>query len=89
MDEYYARVEFANKHFSHFMDGWKSDMGMVFIIFGTPSNVERHPFDSDAKPYEIWTYYELNRQFVFIDQSGFGDYHLQNPIWDVWSTRPR
>jgi len=89
MDEYYARVEFANKHFSHFIDGWKSDMGMVFIIFGTPSNVERHPFDSNSKPYEIWTYYELNRQFVFIDQSGFGDYHLQNPIWDVWSTRPR
>jgi len=89
MDEYYARVEFSNKHFSHFIDGWKSDMGMVFIIFGTPSNVERHPFDSNSKPYEIWTYYELNRQFVFIDQSGFGDYHLQNPIWDVWSTRPR
>ena len=89
MDEYYARVEYANKHFSHFMEGWKSDMGMVYIIFGIPSNIERHPFDSDAKPYEVWTYYELNRQFIFIDQSGFGDYHLQNPIWDIWSTRPR
>lgn len=89
MDEYYSRIDYANKHFSHFTEGWKSDMGMVFTIFGTPSNVERHPFDSDSKPYEIWTYYELNRQFVFIDQSGFGDYHLQNPIWDVWSTRPR
>ena len=88
MDEYYGRVDYANKHFTHFLDGWKSDMGMVYIIFGTPSNVERHPFDSDAKPYEVWTYYELNRQFVFIDQSGFGDYRLQTPIWDVWSTRP-
>ncbi|MBI1803541.1 MAG: GWxTD domain-containing protein [Ignavibacteriae bacterium] len=88
MEEYYARVVYANKHFSHYLDGWKTDMGMVYIIFGTPSNVERHPFDIDAKPYEVWTYYEQNREFVFVDATGFGDYRLQNPIWDLWRTRP-
>ena len=89
MEEYYSRVEYANKHFTHYVDGWKSDMGMVYIIFGPPSNIERHPFDIDSKPYEVWTYYDLNRQFVFVDASGFGDYRLQTPIWDVWRTRPR
>ncbi len=89
MEEYYSRVEYVNKHFGHYVDGWRSDMGMVYIIFGVPSNIERHPFDIDAKPYEIWTYYELNREFVFIDQSGFGDFKLQNPIWDIWRNRPR
>lgn len=89
MEEYYARVAYANKHFSHYIDGWKTDMGMVYIIFGVPSNIERHPFDIDAKPYEVWTYYEQNREFVFVDATGFGDYRLQNPIWDVWRTRPR
>ncbi len=89
MEEYYARVAYANKNFGHYIDGWKTDMGMVYIIFGPPSNIERHPFDIDSKPYEVWTYYEANREFVFIDATGFGDYRLQNPIWDIWRTRPR
>lgn len=88
MEEYYSRVEYANKNFKHYVAGWKTDMGMVYIIFGTPNNVDRHPFDIDSKPYEVWYYYELNRQFVFVDQTGFGDYQLTTPIWDVWQ-RPR
>lgn len=89
MEEYYARVAYANKHFSHYIDGWKTDMGMIYIIFGSPSNIERHPFNIDSRPYEIWTYYEINREFVFVDVSGFGDYRLQNPIWDLYRARPR
>jgi len=88
MEEYYQRVEFANQNFKHYIDGWRTDMGMVFIIFGSPSNVDRHPFDIDSKPYEVWSYYELNHQFVFVDESGFGDYRLITPIWEVWR-RPR
>jgi len=84
MEEYYGRVEYANKNFSHYIEGWRTDMGMVFIIFGSPSNVDRHPFDMESKPYEIWTYYDLNHSFTFVDESGFGDYHLTTPIWEVW-----
>ncbi len=83
MEEYYSRVEYANKHFSHYQPGWKTDMGMVFILFGSPSNVERHPFDVDTKPYEIWSYYDYNRSIVFVDETGFGDYRLLTPIWDL------
>ncbi len=85
MEEYYGRVEYANKHFSHYIDGWRTDRGMVFIMFGVPSNVDRHPFDVDSKPYEIWAYYELNYSFLFVDQTGFGDYRLETPIWEVWN----
>lgn len=88
MEEHYARVEYANKHFKHYAEGWRTDMGMVYIIFGAPSNVDRHPFDSGSKPYETWSYYELNYTFTFVDQTGFGDYRLTTPIWDVWQ-RPR
>lgn len=88
MEEYYAKVEYANKHFKHYIDGWRTDMGMVYIIFGSPNNVDRHPFDIDSKPYEVWSYYELNHQFVFVDQTGFGDYRLTTPIWEIWR-RPR
>lgn len=88
MEEYYERVEYANKHFKHYTEGWRTDMGMIYIIFGAPSSVDRHPFDSNAKPYEVWSYFDLNYTFVFVDETGFGDYRLTTPIWDVWQ-RPR
>jgi len=82
MMEYYNRIKIANERYSHYVEGWKTDMGMVFIIFGNPGNIERHPFDGNSKPYEIWDYYNVNRQFIFIDDSGYGDYRLLTPIWD-------
>tara|TARA_R110002096_G_scaffold329006_6_gene523057 strand:+ start:16698 stop:18161 length:1464 start_codon:yes stop_codon:yes gene_type:complete len=33
---YYARVEEANKQFSSFKEGWKTDAGMIYILFGPP-----------------------------------------------------
>lgn len=33
---YYERVEQANIQFSNYKEGWKTDMGMVFILFGPP-----------------------------------------------------
>ncbi|HKB86752.1 MAG TPA: GWxTD domain-containing protein [Ignavibacteriaceae bacterium] len=80
-DEYYRRIEYANQHFSHYTKGWKTDRGMVFILLGAPNNVDRHPFDVDSKPFEIWQYYEMNRQFVFVDETGFGDYRLTTPLY--------
>lgn len=84
MEEYYSRVEYANQHFSRYREGWKTDMGMIFIIFGPPNNVDRHPFEYNRKPYEIWYYYDLDRQFLFVDETGFGDYRLVGPYWDVY-----
>jgi GWxTD domain-containing protein len=87
MEEYYSRTDYANKHFGHYVDGWKTDMGMIYIVFGAPSNIERHPFDMDSKPYEVWTYYEQNREFIFVDATGFGDYRLTDPVWDRYRQR--
>jgi GWxTD domain-containing protein len=84
MYEYYRRVDYANRTFKGFGEGWHSDMGMIYITFGPPSNVERHPIDSDAKPYEIWDYYQLNRSFTFVDETGFGNYRLINPDYSRW-----
>lgn len=85
MEEYYSRVEYANKNFAtSYMEGWRTDRGMVFIQYGSPQNIERHPFDSDNKPYEIWYYYDQNREFIFIDETGFGDYRLRYPETDLW-----
>ncbi len=83
MNEYFDRVAYANAHFSHYFKGWKTDMGMIYIIFGQPNSVDRHPFEGDSKPYEVWDYYQRNRQFVFVDETGFGDYKLMNPLSDI------
>lgn len=80
-NEYYRRVNYANENFSHYVEGWRSDRGMVFIILGSPNNVDRHPFALESKPYEVWQYYELNRTFVFVDETGFGDYRLITPMY--------
>jgi len=79
--EYFGRVNFANEQFSHYVDGWQTDRGMVFIILGPPNNVDRHPFEYNSKPYEIWQYYEINRSFTFLDETGFGDYRLVTPMY--------
>ena len=51
---YYTRVEQANKQFSNFKEGWKTDMGMVFILFGPPLQVE------NTLDLSIW-FYSYNR----------------------------
>lgn len=33
---YYNRVEEANKLFSNYKEGWKTDLGMMYILFGPP-----------------------------------------------------
>lgn len=82
MKEYFNRVAYANEHFSSFFAGWQSDRGMVYILFGPPDNVERRPFNTDTKPYEIWLYYPKRHRFLFTDDTGIGDYRLRTPIWD-------
>lgn len=36
---YYDRVEGANFLFTNFEEGWKSDMGLIYIIYGPPNDV--------------------------------------------------
>ncbi|MEX0723819.1 MAG: GWxTD domain-containing protein [Gracilimonas sp.] len=36
VSSYYQRVEEANKQFSNFKEGWKTDRGMIYILFGPP-----------------------------------------------------
>lgn len=77
MDEYYLRVNTANQAFATLsQDGWQTDRGRIFIKFGEPDDIERHPFEIDSQPYEIWRYYSTRKVFLFIDRTSFGDYYL-------------
>lgn len=80
MNEYYYRVNVANQRYSGHRDGWQSDRGMVYIIYGEPDAIEEHHMEIDSKPYIIWYYYSVNRSFIFVDQTGFGDFQLTEPM---------
>jgi GWxTD domain-containing protein len=83
MEEYYYRVAFANERYSRLRDeGWSTDRGEVFIRFGEPDFVESHPFEYGSRPYEVWYYNRVGRRFIFVDDTGGGDYRLLVPIWD-------
>jgi GWxTD domain-containing protein len=36
---YFRRVELANQYFSSYKEGWKTDRGMIYIIYGLPDQV--------------------------------------------------
>lgn len=82
MEEYYYRVAYANRQYSSLTDGWRTDRGQVWIHYGEPDAVERHPYNFSVKPYEVWFYYRIGRRFIFVDETGLGDYQLLVPIWD-------
>ena len=83
MEQYYFRVSSANDRYGRVRDsGWSTDRGEVFIRFGEPDAVEEHPFDYGTRPYQIWTYPSIGRRFIFVDETGSGDFQLLTKIWD-------
>ena len=78
-EDYYGRIDFANKNFRSYTEGWMTDMGMVYIIFGQPAQVERTPRGSDGRTFARWIYQD-QRQFTFVDNSGFEDFRLTTPF---------
>jgi GWxTD domain-containing protein len=77
--EYLARIKYSNDHFSAMKkEGWQTDRGRVYILYGQPSYINRNPNTEGLRPYETWDYNELQGGviFVFADFSGFKDYQL-------------
>lgn len=77
-NEFYKRVDVTNRNFGYSRkDGWRTDRGRVFIVFGPPDRIERStPATYSQREYEIWYYEELREKFVFYDEYGFGDFRL-------------
>jgi len=79
-EEFYQRVEEANRQYSSSLKpGWMTDRGRIFIKYGAPDEIERHPFEPNYHAYEIWYYYREGLKFLFMDAHGFGEYKLMNP----------
>jgi GWxTD domain-containing protein len=91
---YYNRIQDANRFFTSYQEGWKTDRGMMYIIFGPPNQIFR------TSVGETWTYGEernylaLTFTFVKLDNPfSDNDYALQRQatyrnLWynavDLW-----
>ncbi len=86
--EFYGRVRQANEYFTGIADGWRTPMGMTYIVAGPPAELECQPGRS-----ETW-YYNLQQGYaVFIFQTGPGAQNNGHPFYmltgypaeNVWS----
>lgn len=74
---YYGRVEDANCFFSNTTEGWKSDRGMIYIVFGPPaivyrnSAVEEWTYGEPGNPMSVKFYFQLSKTSI-----GIPDYLL-------------
>lgn len=76
-EEYFNRINQANQAFTFFKNqGCYTDRGRIYIKFGPPDEIDRHPFDDYSYPYEVWTYHTLKKVFLFVDTNNIGEYRL-------------
>lgn len=77
-DEFFRRIEYANKHFKEGIPGWKTDRGRIYIYLGPPDRVEERPFLNypGAKGLIWWSYYKYRLAVEFIDTRGDGSYDI-------------
>jgi GWxTD domain-containing protein len=83
-NEFYRRVETANIQFGFSRQpGWNTDRGHVYIVYGAPDEIEKSsPSSTGMQVYETWYYRDIDRQFVFLDDRGFGDFRLVSGRFD-------
>lgn len=79
--EHYRRLSYANFHFSRTQesnDGWSTDQGRIYILHGSPDEIQRSVTALRFDPWELWNYFELQGgvHFLFMDEDGYGVYRL-------------
>lgn len=72
---YYQRVEYANRAYTTYKEGWKTDMGMVYIAFGAPQVTTKGN-------QQLWTYYmdagNTKVTFAFLQKANqFSEKHYE------------
>ncbi|HET7103786.1 MAG TPA: GWxTD domain-containing protein [Terracidiphilus sp.] len=57
-EEHYRRLAYANEHFGGIArhDGWRTDMGRMYIVLGAPKQIMSYPAARNVRPMEIWFY---------------------------------
>jgi GWxTD domain-containing protein len=67
MKSYFRRIELANQYFISYKEGWKTDRGMIYLIFGLPDEVSVNDGN------EIWFYRNSRSRFTFVKSGSVYD----------------
>lgn len=84
-DNYYRRVKIANENFTTSKEGWKTDRGMIYIIYGIPDEMYTSPMGETWFYHGNYPYPELRFNFTRSLQAWGYDYTL---IRDEMLRRP-
>jgi len=64
---YYNRVQNANEFFSSYQEGWKTDRGIIFIIYGPPNVINKMGISENWIYGEENSYKSMNFTFVRVN----------------------
>ncbi len=72
-EEHYRRIAYANEHFAAGKQGWRTDRGRIYIMYGKPDSIDAHPMggpyqrsqeegggSTETFPFEVWRYRYLD-----------------------------
>jgi GWxTD domain-containing protein len=49
-EEFYRRIAYANEHYSSGIQGWRTDRGHIYIMYGPADDIETHPSGGSYVP---------------------------------------
>ena len=90
-DEILKRFEYVSDHFARATtrEGWKTDMGRIYMILGPPASTESYEASLGLVPCIAWFYYGDTRKnlpvhfgLVFFQKRGAGPFQLYDPFSD-------
>lgn len=68
-EEHYRRIAYANEHFAAGVQGWRTDRGRIYIMYGKADEIDSHPSggayyrppeegggSTSTYPFETWRY---------------------------------
>lgn len=79
-NEFFNRLEYANKRFDEGIPGWKTDRGRIYIFMGPPDKFEEfltHDEPDVRGPILWWIYYDYELGIEFVDERGTGAYKIR------------
>ena len=80
LDEFYARVSESNYKFrTRVQEGWETDRGRIFILYGPPPKVENGRYAIRSLPWLIWEYGD-SLKFIFVDKKRNGEFILTETV---------
>lgn len=73
---FYNRMFYANQYFNSYKPGWKTDRGMIYLVFGPPSYIKK------TANLETWEYYvkeeasNLTIKFIKVDSPYSSNHYI-------------